>query len=174
MADITTIWDTANSRGDWAVPAAGFAFAVDALGKPVIGPDGFAVPTARVGAQPGAGLVSGRDIETAVLISVFTDAAAGPDDAIPDGSNDPRGWWGDPSMGSKVWLLQRAKRTTGTLQLAKAYLRDALAWLIADQVAASVDISAEWQGTRLACAIAVTRPSGDAVTVAFEYAWKDL
>ena len=151
MADIATIWDPATNRGDWSVPGTTFAFATDATGRPIIGPDGFAVPAARGGAEPGAGLVSGRDIETAVLISIFTDAEADPDDVIPDGTQDPRGWWADPTMGSKLWLLQRAKHTPATLLTAIAYLKQALAWLTADGVAANVAVTgrmATWRSTR--------------------------
>lgn len=173
--DIATTWDPATSRGDWSLPAAAFAFAVGAGGKPVIGPDGFAVPAARAGAQPGAGLVSGRDIETAVLISIFTDAQADPADVIPDGTADPRGWWADPTMGSKLWLLQRAKRTDGTLQLAIAYLKQALAWLTSDGVAAEVDVTAAWApGGLLAGQVSVTEPSGAQSKMPFSYAWKDV
>lgn len=167
--DIATIWDAAQSRGDWAVPPAA-AFLLDGSGKPVIGADGFAVPAAA----PAAGLLTGSDIETAVLISLFTDAAAGPDDAVPDSTGDPRGWWADPTIGSKLWLLARAKRTPQNLQLALAYLRQALAWLVADGVAAAVDVTAEWQaGGRLAGQIVVSHAAG-ATAVPFDYAWKDL
>lgn len=133
------------------------------------------MPVNRPGAEPGAGLVSGRDIETAVLISIFTDAQADPDEVIPDGTADPRGWWGDPTMGSKVWLLQRAKRTPGTLQLAIAYVKQALAWLTADGVAAAVEVAAEWSaGGTLAGQVTVTQAAGGSVSVPFAYAWKDL
>ena len=156
------------------MPTPRFAFATDASGKPIIGPDGFALPASRAGVEPGAGLVSGSDIETAVLISIFTDAQAGPDDVIPDGTDNPRGWWADPTLGSKLWLLQRAKRTSGTLLTAIAYLKQALAWLTVDGVAQSVDVTAEWQpGGILAGQIVVTQPGGS-LSVPFAYAWKDL
>lgn len=172
MPDIATIWDPANSRGDWRVGSAG-AFLTDQAGRPVIGADGFAV-TASGGAATG-GLLSGSDIETAVLISLFTDAAAGPDDIIPDGSGNPRGWWADATIGSKLWLLGRAKKTPQTLQLAIAYVRQALAWLTADGIAASVAVEAEWQaGGRLAGRVVVTRPDGQVVAIPYDYAWKDL
>ncbi|MFG6284739.1 phage GP46 family protein [Sphingomonas sp. S6] len=168
--DIATIWDAANSRGDWAVPAAA-GFMRDGAGQPVIGADGFAVGASPVQAT---GLVAGSDIQTAVLISLFTDAAAGPDDVIPDGTDDPRGWWADPTIGSKLWLLARAKRTPQNLQLAIAYIRQALGWLTADGAASAIDVTAEWQaGGRLAGRIVVSHPTGT-TAVPFDYAWKDL
>lgn len=174
MADFETRWDPAIGRGDWTLPAPVFRFATDAAGQPMIGADGFAIRLPAAGASPGDGLAAGHDIETAVLISIFTDAAAGPDDQIPDGTDDPRGWWADPAMGSKLWLLQRAKRTAATLQLAVAYIRQALAWLIEDGAAANVEVDAEWQPDgRLAGRVVVTQPGGP-VSVAFAYSWKDL
>ena len=168
--DIATIWDAAQSRGDWAVPAAA-AFLLDGSGKPVIGADGFAVPASTA---PAAGLLTGADIETAVLISLFTDAAAGPDDAVPDTSGDPRGWWADPTIGSKLWLLARAKRTPQNLRLAIAYIRQALGWLTTDGVASAVDVAAEWQaGGRLSGQIVVAHAAGS-TSVPVDYAWKDL
>lgn len=168
--DIATIWDAANSRGDWAVPAPA-AFLLDGAGRPVVGADGFAIAAAPT---PAGGLATGADIVTAVLISLFTDAAAGPDDAIPDGTDDPRGWWGDATIGSKLWLLARAKRTPQNLQLAIAYIRQALAWLTADGVASAIDVAAEWQaGGRLAGQVIVSHGAGR-TSVPFDYAWKDL
>jgi phage gp46-like protein len=175
MGDIATIWDPGTSRGDWSLPAPAFAFVADANGNPVIGPDGFAVAVKAAGAQPGAGLLADLDLQTAVLISIFTDAVADPDDQILDGSGDPRGWWGDSSIGSKLWLRLRAKQTPQTLLLVKADITAALAWLIEDGVAAAVDIVTEW--TRpgfLGCQVTVRRQDGSSVATAFDWAWKDL
>lgn len=175
MADIATVWDAALARGDWVLPAPAFPFAADAQGHPIIGPDGFAVAKVPAGFLPGAGLVSGGDIETAVLISLHTDAPADPDDLIPDGTADPRGWWGDSTMGSKLWLLARAKRTPSTLLLAKAHAEQALAWLVADGAAAGVAITAEWLvGGILGLLVIVTQPDGSAQRVATQFAWRDI
>lgn len=98
----------------------------------------------------GADLESGDDIVTAVLISLFTDRLAGPDDVLTDGTNDRRGWWADSSnnaIGSRLWLLTRAKHTTATLGLAEAYIAEALQWLLDDGVASKIDIRAEWERT---------------------------
>ena len=66
----------------------------------------------------GAALLMGLDLQTAMLISLFSDRQAAPGDVIPDGSNDPRGWWGDNTIGSRLWLLSRSKQTQDTLQRA--------------------------------------------------------
>lgn len=95
----------------------------------------------------GSDLTRGSDLVTSVLISLFTDRVATPDDIVPDGSADPRGFWADdpryPS-GSRLWLLGRAKRTQETLGLARGYIVEALQWLIDDGVVSSLDVALEW------------------------------
>lgn len=170
MADIATIWDPASSRGDWRVPAPGFAFAADAQGRPLVDRSGHAVRIGRAGEASGAGLVGDRDLETAVLISLFTDAAADPEDGV----EDPRGWWGDETIGSRLWLRMRAKQTPATLALVKADIEAALAWLMADAVASAVDVSAKWSSRGLLIArVVVRRHDGRVVPLAFEWAWKE-
>ncbi len=95
-------------------------------------------------------------IETAVVISLFTDRRAEPDDELPAGETDRRGWWGDAlaqnegdRIGSRLWLLKREKQTTETLNRAREYAREALAWLIEDGVASRVEVAAEWVRTGL-------------------------
>ena len=139
MTDVALIWDQAIARGDIAVS--------------------------------GGDLARDDGLRTAVLISLFTDALARPDDEIPDGTDDRRGWWGnlplagepaDP-IGSRLWLLARAKRTEETRRRAQTYAQDALAWMVADGVAAAVTVTAEWAGDRgdhLQLHIVIDRRSG--------------
>jgi phage gp46-like protein len=90
-------------------------------------------------------------LDTAVIISLFSDRLASPDDIIPDGSSDRRGWWGDAYLppladgtpdliGSRLWLLQRAKQEPSTAQAAQTYVQEALAWLVSDGIAAAVTV----------------------------------
>jgi phage gp46-like protein len=95
----------------------------------------------------GVDLVSGDDLVTPVLMSLFTDREANPDDTLTDGSSDPRGWWGDEGpylIGSRLWLLERAKRTQQTLSLAQGYIEEALQWMIDDGVVDRFDVTVEW------------------------------
>lgn len=145
MADIATLWDPPTGQGGWALDAAAGA------------------------------LVSGNDLETAILISLFTDRRADADDELPDGSGDRRGWWGDPQFGSKLWLRMRSKQTDALLALVRNDIAEALQWLIDDEIAARIDIEAEW--TRpglLGCRITVIRQDGTQSPHQFEWAWKDL
>ena len=95
-------------------------------------------------ALAGYDLATEDGLRTAVIISLFTDRRAEADDEIPDGGDDRRGWWADPAMGSRLWLLARAKETPDTLTRARAYAIEALQWLIDDGVATAVDVTAEW------------------------------
>lgn len=84
-------------------------------------------------------------LETAILLSLFTDAREG----------DERGWWGNrlavPGVplgwqrGSLLWTLRREKATAETLRKAKEFIEAALAWLIEDGVASAVLVENEWQ-----------------------------
>lgn len=99
-----------------------------------------------------SGDLAGDDgLYTAVTISLFTDRLASPDDLLPSTDGDRRGWWGDAYLpmtadgdadriGSRLWLLIRAKQIPETAQLARAYCQEALAWLVDDGVAAEIDV----------------------------------
>ena len=88
-------------------------------------------------------LESESGLETAVIISLFTDRRARDDDELPDPNNsDKRGWWGDlvaevadDQIGSRLWLLERAKTTENVLVKAKEYAEESLSWMIEDGVA---------------------------------------
>lgn len=147
MSDITTVWSVERSQGDWLLS----------------GPD----------------LMSGSDLATAVLLSVFTDRTANPDDTIPDGTGDPRGWWGDQGetvpIGSRLWLLDRAKQNDDTLTRAHDYLTECLQWLIDDGVAARVNVLVEWtRNSMLGANIVVRRTDGTTESVAFSWAWNGI
>jgi phage gp46-like protein len=132
-------------------------------------------------------LVADNGLATAVLISLFSDRLAASDDAIPDGTDNRRGWWGDlpvdgatPAsqasdfIGCRWWLLARAKDTTETLNAAGTYGREALQWMIDDGVAQEVDVFCEFHevGT-LAARVDISRlgPNGRAVDHRFDLVW---
>lgn len=125
----------------------------------------------------GPDLATDEGLYTACLISLFSDRLARADDALPDGDDDRRGWWGDTFndiegdlIGSRLWLLERSKRLPEILVQAKEYAEEALAWLIADKVAAGVAVETEWLGQDgLAIGVVITRPDGSAGR--FDYVW---
>lgn len=114
---------------------------------------------------------------TAVLISLFSDRRAEPGDDLPDPAGGRRGWWGDALndfsdlIGSRLWLLNRAKATPETRKRCEEYIREALAWMIEDGVALRLDVSAYWQsmGT-LVAEVSIERPGGERHK--FDLSWR--
>ena len=81
------------------------------------------------------GLETGEDLATAVLIALLSDGLADPDELQFEHDGDRRGWWADhdadavwgaPPIGSKLWLLRRAKASEETRVLAEQFCRDGL------------------------------------------------
>ena len=127
-----------------------------------------------------ADLASDRGLETAVLLSLFTDRRAKNDDVPPSGDpDDRRGWWADQFadvegdlFGSRLWLLDRSTLTPEVAKRAEEYVREALAWMLADLVVASIGVTIDIS-TRDTMFIGVTlqRPGRDAVAFRFGRAW---
>jgi len=132
-------------------------------------------------------IVADRSLLTPIIVSLFTDARAKDDDALPDSrSADRRGWWADATntakpndqIGSRLWLLERAKTTPGVLLNAKRYAEEALQWLVDEGVAASVKVSVESirlasQTWALTLSVVVTKPSGTTETYKFAQEWEE-
>jgi len=112
-------------------------------------------------------LATDGGLSTAILVSLFTDARAGADDALPDEECGLGGWCGDSlipdgegPLGSKLWLLRRGKRTPDTAARAKRYAEDALAWIVSKGIAASVTVDASWNAAgELDLPIEIKRPN---------------
>jgi phage gp46-like protein len=127
-------------------------------------------------------LQTGQDLETACLVSLFTDKLATPDFVPTDGSSDHRGWWADPyndqPLGSNLWQLERAKKTRDTLAIARRYALDALQWLVDDGVAKEVVCNTSWLGgagsTMLGIGLAIIKPDGSLTRFTFGWAWSSL
>jgi len=124
-------------------------------------------------------LAQGNDLVTSVLISLFTDRIAQPDDIIPDGTTDARGWIGDLNedapIGSRIWLLDRSKQTAETLNKAQIYIAEALTWLVDDGVVAGFEITVQWvRASFLGAQIVAHKPNGDAELMNFNWAWSGI
>jgi phage gp46-like protein len=119
-------------------------------------------------------------LETAVIISLFTDRRASAEQIPPEyPQDDLRGYWGDianasatDQTGSLLWLLAREKELPQTLSRAEQYCREALAWMIDDLVAARIDVAASYfsRGVML-LTIDIYRPTGFAVRYRYNYEW---
>jgi phage gp46-like protein len=131
-------------------------------------------------ALDGLGLAEDDGLETAVIISLFTDRRANADDVIPDGGNDRRGWWGDSfadidndKIGSRLWLLGREKQLSAVLTRARQYAEEALNWLVEDGVAESVEVAASNpRDGILALSVAIFRPSLPVIQYRFDAFWR--
>lgn len=118
------------------------------------------------------------DLARAVEISLFTWKRASADDELPGTSKF--GWWGDTfpvvqgdQIGSKLWLLMRAKLTTDTLMKAREYARESLQWLIDDRIATAVDVRAERVGAeRLDITVVVYKPDQTELNLRFQNVWE--
>lgn len=135
----------------------------------------------------GGRLASDDGLRTAILISLFTDARAADDAVLPEDGDDRRGWWGDAlaegagpdagtardpdRIGSLLWLLARSKITDRVIAQAHHTCHEALAWLVRDGVAAAVRVFVEAQGSRLAIAVELDRPSGPG-RQRFDFTWE--
>lgn len=124
-------------------------------------------------------VLTGNDLSTAVLISLFTDRRANEDDKLPSG-DDPRGWWADAMdgqrIGSRLWLLENASNLPETLALAKEYALEALQWLVSDGIAKSIAVTtAAQRGTDcnnvLAFDVQITKPDSKTLAWRYRYAW---
>lgn len=130
-------------------------------------------------ALDGLGLAEDDGLETAVILSLFTDRRANADDIIPDGSIDRRGWWADQfadinndQFGSRLWLLSREKQLSAVLTRAKQYADEALKWMVDDGVAESVEVVASNPRMGiLALLVAITRPGQPVKQYLFEKFW---
>ena len=130
-------------------------------------------------AMAGAGLAMGNDLETAVLISLFTDHIAEPGDILAAGqATDPRGWWADtyeaPDLiGSKLWQAFWRVRNQDTLNWARDTATGSLQWMLDDGVASSVQVAPLFYGSGgLALRIAIVQPAGN--TSNFLFAWAGI
>lgn len=98
-------------------------------------------------------------LESAVLLSLFTDRRAR---ELPAGELDPRGWWPDSPddrWGSLLWTLTRGKLTRETVERARAYCREALAWAVEDGILERVEVGVTSSDTLLLLEIGLVRGS---------------
>lgn len=123
----------------------------------------------------GNDLATVAGLTTAVIISLFTDRQADPDDVLPDGGTDRRGWWADTTMGSRLWLLSREKEISAVLGKARQYAEEALAWLLDDGVASAVTVITSWyQEGVLLLRVRIDRAQGGTYEELFTHALNDL
>ena len=123
-------------------------------------------------------VTSDSGLETAILISLFSDQRASADDVIPDSSiDDFRGWWGDAligfNIGSKLWLLGRSATVETLPSEIEEYTNAALQWMIADGVAKAIETKTVRSGTyHLKSTVTIQRSESIDITFTYYYNWK--
>jgi phage gp46-like protein len=95
----------------------------------------------------GADLQVEDTLASAVMLSLLSDRTAQAHEV--NAGDDRRGWWADAysdvdgdAFGSRLWLLGRNKQLPGVMQLARAYIAEALQWLVADGLADGLEVTA--------------------------------
>ena len=130
-------------------------------------------------------LATDPGLQTAVVISLFSDRLAAVGDKLPNNSADRRGFWGDlpvdpaaqdagPSAadltGSRLWLLDRALQTPTTLRLAETYAQEALAWMVSEGVVGAVSAKASFTGEGQMELLITLTQAGGAAQYAYAFA----
>lgn len=124
----------------------------------------------------GADFLTDEGLETAVIISLFTDRRVS-DEELPTGADSKRGWWGDvfpdvngDQIGSKLWTLDRSSLTEDTAGDAETFGNEALAWLVDDGVAASATVVASIELPNcIRLEVEIVKPDGS--TNQFDFIW---
>lgn len=122
-------------------------------------------------------------LSSAVIISLFTDRRAGPDDRLPYGQTDRRGWVGDEFMGagfdqqrtgwgSLLWLYYSTKTVAEVLEASRFTARESLAWMVDAEIASRIKVEALWAGPREdRLALRVTIYQADQLQPVYDVLW---
>lgn len=117
-------------------------------------------------------------LETAVIVSLFSNRRADSLDELPDPSGSSEGWWGDAvsenPVGSKLWLVGREKlQPTEVIPRAEQYAKEALAWMIEDNVASEITATAiRYSIDTLRLDLSIIRPEiGRAESFTYFFNW---
>jgi phage gp46-like protein len=130
----------------------------------------------------GSALELGHDLETASLLSMFTDGQVDPGDIVFD--NDPQGCWIDTylpyedatlaaipndRLGSKIYQAFSRPRTQDTLNWLRDQIIRCHSWMITDGVASSVEAQPFFTGPGGIGAVVIITANG--VRNVYNYAW---
>ncbi len=117
-------------------------------------------------------LLDGKDLagddglETAVTISLFSDQRITDDEKDENFKTSKRGWWGDglspidkDEIGSKMWLIERGKRTQSDLRRLERYAEKSLEWMLEDGVAINIEVVGSFEANQTVLNISITKPN---------------
>jgi phage gp46-like protein len=132
-----------------------------------------------------------QQLADAIMVALNTDARADESEVLPDPRDDDRrGWWGDVDakklwngweIGSKLWLLRRAKivdngaREGATLTRVEAYIRNALQPFIDQSICSRISVVARQDNQeRILATIIVYRGPKAAIQLQYQPLWQEL
>jgi phage gp46-like protein len=132
-----------------------------------------------------------QELATAIMVALNTDALAAPSDVLPDPrSTDRRGWWGDYQadviwngwpIGSKLWLLERAKitdanaREGATVARVQNYIRQALQPFVTAKIFSQFTVTVTQDNIqRISARIRIYRGPKTTIDLEYQPAWQEL
>ena len=120
-------------------------------------------------------LIKDEGLETAVIISLFTDQRVTIEE-LPDLIENQKGWWGDAiteidgdQIGSKLWLLSASKNIDENIGKYETYCNDALQWMIDDGLAQNVSTVAEFSENGILLSIDIEKSPDESLN--YSYLW---
>ena len=131
------------------------------------------------------------ELVASTVVALCSDRRANADDTLPNPDvADRRGWWGDTDaevlhdgwpIGSRLWLLERAKITgqgarEGSLTARiETYIREALQPFKDKRIASRLDVQATRSGTeRIDAAVTIYRGPLPAIELRFADLWSRI
>lgn len=132
-----------------------------------------------------------EQLTSAVMVALNTDALADETEVLPDPRDaDRRGWWGDMdaekiwggwTIGSKLWLLSRAKildrgsREGATVTRVESYIRAALKPFIDNGICSRVTVSArQASDKRITATVIIYRGPKPVISLAYQPIWQEI
>jgi phage gp46-like protein len=111
--------------------------------------------------------------DTALLMSLFCERRA-TESEIPS-AHLRRGWIGNESdqegfeIGSKLWLYEQSRITKTLIQEIVSATLNGLQWLIDDNLATSINVSAKLQNNNIVIEVIISRPNSKVDYRYFEF-----
>lgn len=132
-----------------------------------------------------------QELATAIMVALNSDASAAEGDELPDPRDDNlRGWWGDLDaqtiwngwpIGSKLWLLTRAKITDSGYKLGpttsrvESYIRAALQPFITAGICSKIAVDTSLSTPQqISATITVYRGPKTAIQLQYQPAWAEI
>ena len=132
-----------------------------------------------------------QQLVSAITVALNTDAVASAGDALPDPrSTDRRGWWGDMDaesiwggwpIGSKLWLMTRAKivdsgaKEGATTVRIRRYIEQALQPFVDKRICTSFKVDVVQHGaSNIAAQITIYRGPSPAIQLNYGPLWTEI